>query len=208
MPLVAVIPLKEAPRAKTRLSADEAARAALAAAFARDVVAACRGCSLVTDLVVVGASPVGGPAAMPDPGLGLNAALGAAARAAPPDAMVMALMGDLPCIGPDDLALVVESTLGVVAGGARGAFVPDAAGTGTTCLCAPRSGFEPQFGEHSRARHAAAGYVELADPRLKRVRRDVDSPADLADALLVGVGEFSAAALDPPAPAAFDRPRH
>jgi 2-phospho-L-lactate guanylyltransferase len=79
-----------------------------------------------------------------------------------------------------------------VPGGA--AFVPDAAGVGTTLYAVPPGGeFLPLFGGASRARHAAAGVTELALAGLTGLRRDVDTPGDLREALALGVGPFTKA---------------
>ena len=69
------------------------------------------------------------------------------------------------------------------------AFVPDAAGVGTT-LYAVRPGgeFRPLFGGASRARHAAAGAAELDLDVMPGLRRDVDTPDDLREALALGAG--------------------
>jgi 2-phospho-L-lactate guanylyltransferase len=73
--------------------------------------------------------------------------------------------------------------------------VPDAAGVGTTLYAVPPGGeFRPLFGGASRARHAAAGAVELAAGDLTGLRRDVDTPDDLRAALALGVGPFTQAA--------------
>jgi 2-phospho-L-lactate guanylyltransferase len=69
-------------------------------------------------------------------------------------------------------------------------FVADVAGTGTTTyLAAALDGFAPHFGRGSADAHRRAGAVELSDAAPEVLRRDVDTPADLADAVAVGVGE-------------------
>jgi 2-phospho-L-lactate/phosphoenolpyruvate guanylyltransferase len=75
------------------------------------------------------------------------------------------------------------------------AFVPDAAGTGTTLYAAgPGTAFRPRFGPGSHAAHLAAGAVELALPGLDGLRRDVDTVDDLRDAAKIGLGPRTAAA--------------
>jgi len=60
------------------------------------------------------------------------------------------------------------------------AFVPDAAGRGTTLVAARRwAAFLPEYGNHSRRRHLDAGFTELALPDLDGLRLDVDTVADL-----------------------------
>jgi 2-phospho-L-lactate guanylyltransferase len=78
--------------------------------------------------------------------------------------------------------------------GARGgrAFVADSAGTGTTLLAAASpAALSPSYGPGSRARHLDGGAVELTGP--PALRRDVDTPDDLRDALRLGVGTRTAA---------------
>jgi 2-phospho-L-lactate guanylyltransferase len=119
----------------------------------------------------------------------LNAALrhGAAAAARRwPGTGLAALTADLPAVSPAELA-------GALRDAARSpgpaSFVPDAAGVGTT-LYAVRPGgeFRPLFGGASRARHAAAGATELDVDVMTGLRRDVDTPDDLREALTLGAG--------------------
>jgi 2-phospho-L-lactate guanylyltransferase len=134
---------------------------------------------------------VGGPGlpAVGESGVqeGLNAALrhGAAVAARRwPGAGLAALTADLPALRPGELATALRA-----AGTVPAAFVPDAAGIGTT-LYAVRPGgeFRPRFGGASRARHAASGATELAVDLLAGLRRDVDTPDDLRAALALGAG--------------------
>jgi 2-phospho-L-lactate/phosphoenolpyruvate guanylyltransferase len=132
------------------------------------------------------------------PGLGvqdlLNAALrhGAAVAARRwPGTGLAALTADLPAMSPAELAAALRAA-GAVPGGA--AFVPDAAGVGTTLYAVPPGGeFLPLFGGASRARHAAAGATELRLAGITGLRRDVDTPDDLREALALGVGPFTRA---------------
>ena len=122
----------------------------------------------------------------------LNAALrhGAAVAARRwPGTGLAALTADLPAMSPAELATALHAA-GTVPGGA--AFVPDAAGVGTTLYAVPPGGeFLPLFGGASRARHAAAGATELALTGITGLRRDVDTPDDLREALALGVGPFT-----------------
>ena len=137
-----------------------------------------------------------GPADIP--GLGvqdlLNAALrhGAAVAARRwPGTGLAALTADLPAMSPAELAAALRAA-GAAPGGA--AFVPDAAGVGTTLYAVPPGGeFLPLFGGASRARHAAAGATELCLAGMTGLRRDVDTPDDLREALALGVGPFTRA---------------
>src|SRR5690242_14702205 len=124
----------------------------------------------------------------------LNAALrhGAAVAARRwPGTGLAALTADLPAVRPAELAAALRA-----AGAAPGlaAFVPDAAGVGTTLYAVPPGGeFRPLFGGASRARHAAAGAIELDLGAFTGLRRDVDTPDDLREALSLGVGPFTRA---------------
>ncbi|WP_203983141.1 2-phospho-L-lactate guanylyltransferase [Sphaerisporangium rufum] len=195
-----VVPVKTLLAAKTRLAAATGPhRAALAVAIACDTVAAALACPAVARVVVVTGDPV--PAAalaalgarvVPDPLAGLNAALrhgGAEAARLAPAGPVGALQADLPALRPAELAAVLAA-----AGEFDSAFLPDAAEIGTTFYgVRPGVAFTPGFGGESRARHLAGGAKELAVPGVPSVRRDVDTPADLAAALALGVGPHTAA---------------
>jgi 2-phospho-L-lactate guanylyltransferase len=71
-------------------------------------------------------------------------------------------------------------------------FVADAEGVGTTMVVAPDlDGFRPAFGPGSRERHLEAGAVEI-DVDVPTLRRDVDEPTDLDEAIALGVGSRTA----------------
>ncbi|CAN5461871.1 hypothetical protein BH10ACT8_BH10ACT8_15230 [soil metagenome] len=128
---------------------------------------------------------VPGVGMLPDAGGGLNAALRAAAarvRMAAPDAALLAMVADLPCLRAEDVLGVIEQ-----AAGHRRSFVADVEGSGTTML-AVTTGVEllPQFGIGSAGRHAAGGSIALRAARTARC--DVDTPADLQQCLALGVG--------------------
>jgi 2-phospho-L-lactate guanylyltransferase len=119
----------------------------------------------------------------------LNAALrhGAAVAARRwPGTGLAALTADLPALIPAELAGALRDA---ASSPGPAAFVPDAAGVGTT-LYAVRPGgeFRPLFGGASRARHAAAGATELDLDVMTGLRRDVDTPDDLREALTLGAG--------------------
>ncbi|MFI9647986.1 2-phospho-L-lactate guanylyltransferase [Streptomyces sp. NPDC052040] len=198
-----VVPLKALARAKSRL-ADTAAdglRPGLALAFAQDTVAAALDCAAVSDVAVVTGDPLAarelavlGARIVPDGAAdGLNAALalGAAEVRGPrPAAAVAALNADLPALRPAELARVLDA-----AAEFPRAFLPDAAGIGTTLLAAgPGRELRPAFGIDSRARHRASGAVEIALDAVDSVRQDVDTGDDLRAALALGVGPRTAAA--------------
>ncbi|MFD0691203.1 2-phospho-L-lactate guanylyltransferase [Actinomadura fibrosa] len=196
-----VVPVKVLARAKTRMSAAAGPhRRDLALAVAADTVAAALRCDGVRDVIVVTDDPL--PAAelaalgariVPDePDAGLNPALVHGAgrgRELFPDAGVGALSADLPALRPDELARVLRA-----AEKAPEAFVPDAAGIGTTLYTArPGVPFSPAFGGDSRAAHRARGAKELLLGDIDSVRRDVDTPDDLRAALALGTGPRTAA---------------
>ncbi|MGH3312517.1 MAG: 2-phospho-L-lactate guanylyltransferase [Streptomyces sp.] len=198
-----VVPLKPLPLAKSRLSGttDDAARAGLALAFAQDTVSAALACAAVRDVAVVtddqrAGAELGalGARIVPDtPDNGLNAALThgeAVVRARTPDAALAALNADLPALRPAELAQVLDA-----AARFPRAFLADAVGTGTTLLSAlPGHALAPAFGLRSRERHQASGAAEIALSGVRSVRQDVDTGADLAEAVALGVGAFTARA--------------
>ncbi|HEX5566758.1 MAG TPA: 2-phospho-L-lactate guanylyltransferase [Streptomyces sp.] len=192
-----VVPVKPLSRAKSRLvpATGEGLRSELALAFAQDTVTAALACPAVSDVVIVTDDPrVGaelaalGARIVPDaPGAGLNAALEhgeAVVRRRRPGAAVAALNADLPALRTAELVRVLD-----VARGCARAFLADAAGIGTTLLtAAPGIALAPAFGGPSRARHLRSGATEIALSGVESVRRDVDTGADLAAALALGVG--------------------
>ncbi|MFE1993657.1 MULTISPECIES: 2-phospho-L-lactate guanylyltransferase [Streptomyces] len=197
-----VVPVKPLARAKSRLSdtADDGVRPGLALAFALDTVAAALACPAVADVAVVTddaragreLAALGAAVVRDEPRGGLNAALAhgsAAVRAARPGTPVAALNADLPALRPAELARVLAA-----AGKFTRAFLPDAAGIGTTLLtAAPGTELSPAFGPDSRLRHRASGAVELSLGGVDSVRQDVDTGGDLRTALALGVGPRTAA---------------
>jgi 2-phospho-L-lactate/phosphoenolpyruvate guanylyltransferase len=196
-----VVPVKVLARAKSRL-ADLAGphRADLALAMAADTVAAALACPEVARVMAVTDDPDAsvalaglGALIVPDsPGRGLNPALRHGATLVSshwPSCGVGALAADLPALRPAELGAGLRAA-------ARWphAFVPDAAGTGTTLYAArPGTGFAPQFGPGSAERHRAGGAAELILPGLASLRRDVDAPNDLREATALGIGPRTAA---------------
>jgi 2-phospho-L-lactate guanylyltransferase len=190
-----LVPVKELAVAKTRLSRYAgSARPDLALAFAVDTVTAALAAGPVATVLVVTDDDrvraqvleVGAEVVGDDPRAGLNPALVHAARTARERygaGPVAALSADLPALRPDDLATALLSAADLPT-----CFVADVDGTGTTLLAArDDQDLDPRFGHRSRARHAAAGVVELTDP-LVSLRRDVDTEVDLHDARRLGVG--------------------
>lgn len=196
-----VIPVKVLARAKTRLAPLAGPhRAELALAMAADTVAAGLACPAVAHVLVVTdderasvlLAGLGAVIAPDRPGSGLNPALRHGAEVAAgrwPQAGVAAAAADLPALRPDELGRGLRA-----AASWPEAFVPDAAGTGTTLYTArPGVAFRPLFGPGSAGRHRAAGAAELTLPGVVSLRRDVDSAADLREAAALGLGPRTAA---------------
>ena len=158
---------------------------------------------------------------VPDsPDSGINPALVHGCEAALsrwPGTSIAALSSDVPCALPDDIDAVLgladvsnnsRSFLSDASGvgtsflsdasGVGTSFLSDASGVGTTMFMAPAgTPFTPAFGRRSRAAHRAAGAHEIVGTNLQRLRRDVDTEADLWDARRLGTGAHTAALLPP-----------
>lgn len=199
-----VVPVKRLAAAKSRLrdpAGDPAGHTRLALALTLDTVAAARAARRVRTVLVVSADRTVaatltalGVEVVDDPLVGLNAAYDRGAlllRERDPHTAVGALQADLPALRADELDAAVTAALAI---GAR-AFTADAEGTGTTFLLAAAGvELDPRFGGGSAARHRATGAVAL-DGRWPSLRRDVDTAADLAEALRLGVGAHTRTAL-------------
>jgi 2-phospho-L-lactate/phosphoenolpyruvate guanylyltransferase len=218
-----LLPVKVLAQAKSRLAllAGER-RHELALALASDTVSAVLACPEVARVIVVTSDPVAGPRlsslgahiipeALPgardrDDRAGprpspdgsqhlLNSALlhGAAVAARRwPGTGLAALTADLPALRPAELATALRAA-SETAGASGAAFVPDAAGLGTTMYAVvPGGEFRPMYGGASRARHAAGGATELALDGIAGLRQDVDTPDDLRAAVALGVGPQTA----------------
>ncbi|MEN3360028.1 MAG: 2-phospho-L-lactate/phosphoenolpyruvate guanylyltransferase [Mycobacteriales bacterium] len=196
-----VVPVKRLQVAKTRLQDPRRApadHAALALAFALDTVRAAAGSPAVARVVVVTDDADAGRAVRAldavvvrdEPDAGLNPALthgASAARLIAPEDGIAVLSADLPALRPAELTAALTAVLTAAAVTGR-AFVPDAAGTGTTLLAAaPGTPLDPRYGPGSRDDHRASGAVELAGD-WPSLRRDVDTAADLAEAAALGLG--------------------
>ncbi|GGD17396.1 2-phospho-L-lactate guanylyltransferase [Nocardioides daphniae] len=196
---VVLVPVKRLAVAKSRLAAlGDEQRRALAEAFVLDTVTAALAAETVRAVLVVTddhrlAATLArmGCAVVPD-GVSddLNQTLRLAAAEAVrrwPGTRPAALCADLPALTPEALDEALTH-----ARGNEVAVVADAAGRGTTLYAAAYDAFSPRFGHESREAHLAAGAVEVdARPAL---RQDVDSPADLGGAMLLGVGPHTARA--------------
>ena len=100
---------------------------------------------------------------------------------------VAALSADLPALRPAELTAVLAACV------APRSFVIDLPGTGTTLLAAaPGVALDPRFGVGSALAHQASGAVPIELTGIESVRRDVDTAADLAHAVQLGVGPATA----------------
>ncbi|HWD82375.1 MAG TPA: 2-phospho-L-lactate guanylyltransferase, partial [Kribbella sp.] len=198
-PWTLVIPVKRTAIAKSRLApAYPQHRPELARAFAVDTTAAALLSPLVQTVLVVTDDPLvgadvtaAGARVVPDlPAAGLNEALahGATVAAAEfPGTGVAALSADLPALRPAELTAVLAACT------AARSFVVDEPGTGTTLLAAATGvPLDPRFGVGSALAHQASGAVPIELPGIESVRRDVDTAADLAHAVQLGVGPATA----------------
>jgi 2-phospho-L-lactate guanylyltransferase len=197
-----LIPVKQTAVAKSRLAALAGPlRAELARAMAMDCVHSALACPVVRAVVVVTDDPASpdfvraGAVVIPDvPGGGLNPALAYAAervRLEGSGGAVAALSADLPALRGDELA----AALNCCRQGRR--YVSDASGTGTTMLAAvDGTDLAPQFGRNSATAHQASGAVPIDLAGIDSVRRDVDTPDDLAEAIRLGLGPATTVVVD------------
>lgn len=201
-----VMPVKGGLGAKSRLGAVLQRVPGLPEAIALDSVEGALACPSVSAVHVV-CSDVGrgerlaalGAAVVPEsrPGSGLLPALAdglAALHAERGGGPVAVLLADVPCVRPDDLAAALAEAGPVLARG-RQAAVLDAEGTGTVLLAARSAGeLRPRFGPGSALAHRRDG-ARAVGLGLTRLRRDVDTPAELEQALALGVGPRTTALL-------------
>lgn len=201
----AVVPVKPWGLAKSRLDLHDDDRMRLARAFSLDVLDVVLAARSVDRVVVVTAENelgaiarnAGATVVVDRPMLArglLNPAIDSArqwAQVNAADAPLVVVPGDLAAL----TAPVLDETLAEL-GGQERSFVPDASGRGTTLLAASRPELVvPAYGPRSAMHHSDAGYRAM--PHLDhRVRRDVDTAADLAEARRLGVGPHTTAALD------------
>jgi 2-phospho-L-lactate/phosphoenolpyruvate guanylyltransferase len=191
-----VLAVKRLPTAKSRLRGALCGvpHERLALALALDTVDAVLACPDVREALVVtddaavadAVRAVGAQVAADRPGAGLNAAFAYGASLVP--GWTAALTADLPALRPTELAAALRAA----AQRPGRSFVADAPGSGTVLLAAsPGVVLDPRFGPASAGAHAASGARRLAG-RWPTVRRDVDTPADLAAAVELGVGRHTA----------------
>lgn len=197
-----VLPVKGGAAAKSRLVPGGDGREELARAVATDTLDAVLRCGVVTEVLVVtadaatsrwarlrGARAVGETS----PGAGLLAAVQDGLRSCRPGPAAV-LLADLPALTPADLDSALHACWPVLRT-APMAYVPDAGGTGTVLLAAADPGLlRPAFGPGSAAAHQALGAARL-DLALPRLRRDVDTASELAEAAALGLGAATRATL-------------
>jgi 2-phospho-L-lactate guanylyltransferase len=203
-PVTVVLPVKVLAVAKSRLPA---ARAALALAMAIDVAVVARS---VGRVLVVTDDPVAAAALAADhvepdvPDAGLSAAVAHGALVASrrwPDDDVVALAADLPALTSADLIAFAHTVGAAAREGARADaprvwVVADAGGVGTAVLAAAAGTvLVPAYEGASFAAHLAGGATDLTAYAGPGLRRDVDTVADLATAIALGVGPATTASL-------------
>jgi 2-phospho-L-lactate guanylyltransferase len=194
-----VLPVKGGPAAKSRLGGPPQ----LAAAIVRDCLDAVTACPDVVRVLVVTSERQAAALArrmradvVPErrPGAGLVEAVRDGIRAAADrPGPVAVLLADVPAARPEDVGQALRATDAALAAhpAAAMAVVPDAEGTGTVLLAARSAeALDPAFGPGSAAEHARRGAVRL-ELELPRLRRDVDTAADLRAALELGCGRWT-----------------
>jgi 2-phospho-L-lactate/phosphoenolpyruvate guanylyltransferase len=190
-----LVPVKPPAVAKSRLGGlGDRPRRDFAAAFAADTVAAVLACERVARVLVVTDDHVLarglvelGADVIPDGTTDLNGTLVQAAaemHRRDPELGLAAVCADLPALRPVDLDLALAASDPV-----RMSFVSDQERVGTTAVIAPTlEAFDPAFGGGSRRQHLDAGAHEVDEIDVPSLRRDVDDPESLAQALQLGVG--------------------
>lgn len=209
----AIIPVKPLSLAKSRLRVPGVDVADLALAFLNDVLTATTGTARIAETLVVSADPSVAQAAsargatpVDDTGHdGINAAARWAASRRTGSGGLLVVVADLACLTATSLGRVLAA-----AEEHRASFVADAEGTGTSMwLARDPTAQGPHFGPDSRAEHRASGAFDLVAAAAGGVgpwlpaRLDVDTPADLDRARILGLGAAAALLLgtqSPPVP--------
>ena len=204
-PAAAVIALKPIEHAKSRLDIPDPLRRRLAWTMALDTLSAL--CRALPHVLVVSDQPAL-EARLRRAGLalevisesghvGMNSALtrGALTLRAQGYTSVLASVGDLPALRPESVARILAASRSH-----QRSFVTDASGIGTTMLVAHEIELAPQFQGRSAAAHHASGAMSLHEEAIGSpvadTRRDVDTEADLAAAVGLGVGPATSALID------------
>jgi 2-phospho-L-lactate/phosphoenolpyruvate guanylyltransferase len=201
----AVIAIKPIEHAKSRLALPDPLRRRLAWTMALDTLSAL--CRALPHVLVVSDQPAL-EARLRRAGLavevisesgqvGINSALtrGALRLHAQGFTSILACVGDLPALRPESVARVLDASRSHPR-----SFVADASGVGTTMLVAHDVELAPQFQGRSAAAHHASGAVGLGAEAIGSpvadARCDVDTEADLAAAIGLGVGSATSALID------------
>ena len=203
--VTAVLALKEAATAKSRLALPLPLRQRLAWTMAVDTLRALA--SVVGEIVVVSDQPalasrlrrVGLQVTITGDGgsTGLNAALRRGADLAG-GSTVLACVGDLPALRPASVRRVLQA---IQDRSLARSYLADATGVGTTMLAVRGGPLEPRFQGRSAAAHHQSGAVSLTDEILGEgvpdARCDVDTEIDLMVAASRGLGPETAALMVP-----------
>jgi 2-phospho-L-lactate guanylyltransferase len=182
--LVALIPVKDLPKAKARLAPvlDEDGRRELTTALYRDVLTAAVECPAVDRVGVVSLDPdalaiatAAGAEAMAVPG-DLNDSLNAAAKILVDEGVdrILVLHADLPLVSATAIETIARSTSDV-------ALVSPSDG-GTNALACPAGAFAFQYGPGSAQAHREAAWDADLEPELLELpdlALDIDTPGDL-----------------------------
>jgi 2-phospho-L-lactate guanylyltransferase len=200
-----VIALKPTEHAKSRLAVPDPLRRRLAWTMALDTMSAL--CQALSHVLVVSDQPalearlsragIAAEVISESGNVGINSALrrGALTLRGQGYRSVLACVGDLPALRPDSVLRILDASRAH-----ERSFVADASGVGTTMLIAHDVDLTPQFQGRSAAAHHASGAVSLADEAIGwpivDARRDVDTEADLAAAIGLGVGQATSALID------------
>ena len=204
-PAAGVIALKPIEHAKSRLAVPDPLRRRLAWTMALDTLAAL--CRALPHVLVVSDQP-GLEARLRRAGIaaevisesghvGINSALSRGARTlhAKGFASVLACVGDLPALRAESVLRILDASRS-----RPRSFVADASGVGTTMLIAHQVELTPQFQGRSAAAHHASGALSLSDEMvgwpIVDARCDVDTEADLAAAIGLGLGPETTALID------------
>lgn len=199
-----IIAVKQLSAAKSRLAAVLAAdaRERLVLAMLVDTITAAQGAPAVRWVTVVtpdpaaataarelGATVVDDPTPQGHPDPLNNAILAASGPLSALTSNLVVLQGDLPALRPDELS----DALATAAPYPR-CFVADRQGTGTSALFAFGVPLDPRFGAGSAGAHRASGAVELRGS-WPGLRCDIDTPDDLVQAKILGLGTATARAV-------------
>jgi 2-phospho-L-lactate guanylyltransferase len=201
----AIVALKPIEHAKSRLAVPDPLRRRLAWTMALDTLFAL--CRALPHVLVVSDQPAlearlrrsgSRVAVISESGhSGINSALsrGASILRTQGFTTVVACVGDLPALKPDSVLRILDASRTH-----SRSFVADASGVGTTMLVAHDIDLAPQFQGRSAAAHHASGAISLSAEAIGSpvadARRDVDTEADLAAAIGLGVGHATGALVD------------